>query len=297
MFDRAFTAKPSERPSVKEWSEHCHQLLTGQGLQRCGVRPPDPAHIHFAGKPCGACHFEGLIAGAKGDRMIRVVPYRPAPGGVTSTPGSVVPTPVVSPPPSPPRGDRLKRLARKPAVRFLLAAGALLGLLIAAALCSSPTPDPLPDPPPTPRPLASETLVFKAHDVEQSGSPNGTIVSGRAYVASWRLNVPGAVSVFVSRATGNTWDVRSAFLVACRNVLSGTDVQTCQDSIQFAEGTPPGTREELELIFVATRDVLTLDDSSPTLGEGLLEAIKNVRKHSPADVQALKVGVVLVAPD
>jgi DNA-binding helix-hairpin-helix protein with protein kinase domain len=61
LFDRAFVGRPSERPSATEWGRHFAEILTERLLERCQRHPNDPTHIHFAGKPCGACHFDAIL--------------------------------------------------------------------------------------------------------------------------------------------------------------------------------------------------------------------------------------------
>lgn len=61
MFDRAFTANPSQRPSAREWNEHFSGILNLKMLQKCALYPEDPGHIHFVGKSCGTCYFEGRM--------------------------------------------------------------------------------------------------------------------------------------------------------------------------------------------------------------------------------------------
>lgn len=61
LFDRAFTGRPDERPSASEWSEHFRRTLKERRLERCLTHPSDPTHIRFEGKPCGLCHFDGVL--------------------------------------------------------------------------------------------------------------------------------------------------------------------------------------------------------------------------------------------
>jgi serine/threonine protein kinase len=106
LFDRAFTARPSGRPTANEWKEHFASLLAGRTLERCSRLPNDSSHIHFGGKPCGACHFEQVA------------------GRMTA---QVTAPPVQAPAPTQPRRS-VRRLAMPtPARRWKRVGGAGLG--------------------------------------------------------------------------------------------------------------------------------------------------------------------------
>jgi serine/threonine protein kinase len=61
LFDRAFTAQPSQRPSAEEWRNHLDKLGSPQGsIKKCIVKPDDILHLHFAGRPCAECRMDEL---------------------------------------------------------------------------------------------------------------------------------------------------------------------------------------------------------------------------------------------
>jgi serine/threonine protein kinase len=92
LFDRAFTAAPSQRPSAVEWRSHLERLHQDRtAFQRCAMKPDDVLHLHFAALPCPECRLTGLDApavqgvGPKVSAQLAVarskvsVPYLPPP--------------------------------------------------------------------------------------------------------------------------------------------------------------------------------------------------------------------------
>lgn len=264
MFDRAFDAtnSPSHRPSAKEWSSHFSRFLNDRSLQKCGVHPANPAHQHFAGKPCGACYLASLRVRRSWRRRLRewiVARWSKKVGGVIGAAAVVVAVAIElwpSIPPDPPDRSRI---------------------------VAAPAPSQVP-------------LAFEDVSAAQEDTPAGVIFAGRPFVMSWKLSTPGYVSVFLGESTGNSSDVTAAHTALCVNVTSQIDQQSCDQSVDYAEGTSSGSRKSLELIFVATRKPLEIDPQSENLGSHLLVEINSIRTNSATDVRAVKYSFDLVAP-
>ena len=60
LFDQAFTANSSNRPSAKKWQKYFFELTSEKRLKRCPDFPKDSAHIHFHGSECIECYLQGL---------------------------------------------------------------------------------------------------------------------------------------------------------------------------------------------------------------------------------------------
>lgn len=96
LFDRAFVAAPSQRPSAEEWRAHLDKLqVTAGTFTRCDEQPQDVLHIHFAGQPCPECRMAALAntIAAAAQPVAGVVPASRPPA----------PLPVASPPTPAPR--------------------------------------------------------------------------------------------------------------------------------------------------------------------------------------------------
>jgi DNA-binding helix-hairpin-helix protein with protein kinase domain len=61
LFDRAFTASPSKRPTAMDWRNHFDALQEPRvrALVPCDYLPSAGHHRHFAGLPCPECRREG----------------------------------------------------------------------------------------------------------------------------------------------------------------------------------------------------------------------------------------------
>ncbi len=59
LFDRAFTAQPSQRPTAEAWRMHLDNLLK-TGFEKCGVKPDNVLHLHFVSRPCAECRMDEL---------------------------------------------------------------------------------------------------------------------------------------------------------------------------------------------------------------------------------------------
>lgn len=88
LFDRAFTAQPSQRPSAEEWRNHLDTLGSTKGnFAKCSAKPTDLLHIHFSGMLCPECRMDQLDNSA-----VHVPPVSsPMPASV-STRGTTAPT-------------------------------------------------------------------------------------------------------------------------------------------------------------------------------------------------------------
>ncbi|HLH91464.1 MAG TPA: hypothetical protein VKX28_23680, partial [Xanthobacteraceae bacterium] len=140
-----------QRPSAAEWGRHFHDILEQRQLERCSAHPNDPAHIHFMGKPCAACHLERSVAASTAAQVT-------APLRLRSTP---LPLPRRPPPPPP--------LRHRPIVSALSLVLALVSLCLCVAGLSGllPGAHELSTILDNPRPQVLSLEAFLAHGSQQ----------------------------------------------------------------------------------------------------------------------------------
>lgn len=111
LFDRAFTASPSKRPTAMDWRNHFDALQAQhvRALVPCDSMPSAEHHRHFANLPCPECRHEGRHI-----RPIARTPLRPGPrAGTAALGGQGTAKPVLRAPLSPsPRSGSKGWLAR-----------------------------------------------------------------------------------------------------------------------------------------------------------------------------------------
>jgi hypothetical protein len=116
LFDRAFTAPPSQRPSAEEWRNHLDTLQNTRGkFAKCSAKPMDLLHIHFAGKDCPECRMDQFD-------------------------NSPLPPDLIHPP-EPPRPPISKPLTSKPWLNWVVAAIIAMVLILFAVESRNSVPD------------------------------------------------------------------------------------------------------------------------------------------------------------